>query len=59
MFIFNTQKLYSFIQNYIRIIARILLKCKSYILHIKTSQIEKTRHLYERSIYVFHAIFTL
>jgi len=38
-FIFNTQKLHNFIQNYIMTIVQILFKCKSYILHIKTSQI--------------------
>jgi hypothetical protein len=49
----GTQKLHSFIQNYIIIIAWTQLKCKSYILHIKTSQVEKIHHLYKNHIYIY------
>jgi len=53
MFMFNTQNLHNFIQNYFTIIAWIYLKCKSYILHIKTSQVEKTYHLSKSNMYIF------
>ncbi len=59
MFMFNTKKLHSFIQNYITIIARMELKHKSYIFHIKMSQVKKTYHLYKSNMYIFHTIFTL
>ncbi len=49
----NTQKLHNFIQNYIMIIARIQLKYKLYVLHIKTSQVEKAHHLYISYIYIY------
>ncbi len=52
MFMFHMQKLHSFTQNYIMIIVWILLKCKSYVLHIKTSQEEKKYHLYKNNMYV-------
>ncbi len=58
MFMFHTQKLHSFTQNYIMIIVWILLNCKSYVLHIKTSQVEKKYHLYKNNMNVFFAIFT-
>jgi len=53
MFMFNTKKLHSFIQNYITIIARMELKHKSYIFHIKMSQVKKTYHLYKSNMYIF------
>jgi hypothetical protein len=52
MFMFNTQKSHSFIHNYIVIITQILLKCKIFVLHIKTSQVEKTHNLYWNYIYI-------
>jgi hypothetical protein len=55
MFMFNTQKLHSYIQNYIMIIAQIL-KCKLYVFYIKTSQVGKTHYLYKNYLYI--VIFT-
>ncbi len=46
----STHKNHNFIQNYITIITQIQLKCKFYVLHIKTSQVKKTHHLY---IYIY------
>jgi hypothetical protein len=40
-------------QNHIMIIAQILLKCKSYVFHIKTSQVKNTYHLYKSNKYLF------
>jgi hypothetical protein len=57
MFMCNTQKSHNFIQNYTMIIAWIQLKCKSYVFHIKTSQVEK-KYLYRSNMYILDAIFT-
>jgi hypothetical protein len=52
MFMFDTQKLHSFIFNYIIIIAQNQLKCKSYVLGIKASQVK--RHIiYIKMKYIF------
>jgi hypothetical protein len=58
MFMFNTQKSHTFIQNYIMIIARIYLKCKLYLFHIKTPWVKKTYNLYNLYyIYIYIASF--
>ncbi len=57
MFIFNTQKFHSFIQNYIMIIAWTYLKCKLCVFHIKTLQVENTHHFYKNNIFIFYVIY--
>jgi len=54
---FNAQKLHSFIQNYITIIAQILFECKSYVLHIKASQVKKIHHFYISNFFSCHLYF--
>jgi len=46
MFMIDTQNSHSFKWIYITIIAQIYLKCKLYVLHIKTSYIKKTSYIY-------------
>jgi len=45
--------------NYMMIIAHIQFKYKSYVLHIKTSQVKKLHHLYIYKLYRYTHIFVL
>jgi len=52
-----TQKSHNCIQNDITIITQIWLKCKSYIFHIKTSQLKEKNIIYIEVICIFFVSF--